>query len=212
MNSAPSGAAPRRGAVSYIASSDVFVKLPPAGRFLCRQRKPSSSRISQASFSRFMKEPGKLASVRSFLLSTAKSLLRGGMGREMRTPPWPGGGGHGGTLGIVLSLFSVRSGRFARKRRSRRISELCPFGAKRSHEPGDDDGAPLVTFPASGKSRPRKGPQPCFSASRGSQSAAAGERPQALFILPPRQEAGNGPVRRKMAQPCGLRLLTHLGQ
>ena len=45
-------------------------------------------------------------------------------------------------------------------------------------------GAPLVTFPASGKSRPWKGPQPCFSASRGSQSAAAGERPQALFIPP----------------------------
>ena len=39
MNSAPSCAAPRREAVSYIASADVFVKLPPAGRFLCRQRK-----------------------------------------------------------------------------------------------------------------------------------------------------------------------------
>ena len=39
MNSAPYGAAPRRGAVSYIASSDVFVKLPPAGEFLPRDEK-----------------------------------------------------------------------------------------------------------------------------------------------------------------------------
>ena len=92
------------------------------------------------------------------------------------------------------------------------IGPLWPGGGVQGNLSEGSPGAPLVTFPASGKSRPRKGPQPCFSASRGSQSAAAGERPQALFILPPRQEAGNEPVRRKTAQPCGLRLLTHLGQ
>ena len=29
-----------------------------------------------------------------------------------------------------------------------------PLGAKRSHEPSDDDGAPLVSFLAQGKKRP----------------------------------------------------------
>ena len=84
--------------------------------------------------------------------------------------------------------FRYRSFTILRAKRPLRTEEeeqantgALPLGAKRSHEPGDDDGAPFVTFHASGKSRPRKGP---------------------------RQEARNGPVRRKRLTPAVFPLLT----
>ena len=68
--------------------------------------------------------------------------------------PWPGGGGHGGTIrNRSFTILHAKRPLRMEEEEQANIGDL-PLGAKRSHEPSDDDGAPLVSFLAQGKKRP----------------------------------------------------------
>ena len=60
--------------------------------------------------------------------------------------PWPGGGGHGGTIrNRSFTILHAKRPLRMEEEEQANIGDL-PLGAKRSHEPSDDDGAPLVSF------------------------------------------------------------------
>ena len=158
MNSAPSGAAPRRGRC--------HISLPPMF---------SSSCLRRAAFFA-AQENGE------------RNRQRKPIPRRFPLESFPDGQGRN-RVAVSPIGFSFQGN----------LSEGSP-------------GAPLVTLPALGKSRPRKDRNPA-SQPQGEASPLRRGSARRRYSFPlARQEARNGPVRRKTAQPCDLRLLTHLGQ